>query len=104
MISTAVLFDLINIGLDFITFGLLGWFVDAIATMIFSIWFSHHNASLWSSRNVGRTLVAMVIDAVPFGDLTFPWTIQVAYTALTEREPVVQPRCRSGGGRNLKVA
>jgi hypothetical protein len=94
MIVVAVLLDFINIGLDFIAFGLLGWVIDAIATMVFGIWFSHFKSSLWSSRNVGRTLVTVVIDAVPLGDLTFPWTAQVAYTAFTERVSAVPASVR----------
>lgn len=87
MVGFAVIFDLVNIGVDFITFGIGGVFVDAAAALFFGIWFSHLGASLWSSRNVGRTILAMLLDAIPVGDLTFPWTWQVAYTAFTERHP-----------------
>jgi hypothetical protein len=84
LIVTAVLFDLLNIAVDFISFGLLGVFVDAFATIVLSLWFSHLGVSLWSSRNAGRTILAMVFDAFPVTDLTFPWTCQVMYTVFTE--------------------
>jgi hypothetical protein len=85
LIATAFFFDVLNIAADFISFGLLGIFVDAFAVIVLSLWFSHLGVSLWSSRNVGRTLLAMVLDAFPGTDLTFPWTWQVTYTVLTER-------------------
>ena len=85
LIFFAVFFDILNIAVDFISFGLLGIFVDAFAAIFLSLWFSHLGVSLWSSRNVGRTLLAMVLDAFPFTDMTFPWTCQVTFTILTER-------------------
>jgi hypothetical protein len=84
LIAAAIFFDLLNIAVDFISFGLLGIFVDAFATIILSLWFSHLGVSLWSSRNAGRTILAMILDAFPGTDLTFPWTCQVPYTVFTE--------------------
>lgn len=85
MITIAFMLDCLNIAVDFLTFGIGGFFMDAIITIVFTIWFSHLGASLFSSRNTLRTLGAILMDAFPFTDLAFPWTLQVAYTALTER-------------------
>ena len=87
MIAVAVVLDCMNIALDFVSFGLLGWMIDFLALGIFSIWLSTYNASLWSS-NPGLTLIATIIDAVPFGDLAFPWTWRIAYSVFNERESV----------------
>lgn len=92
MIAAAAVCDLVNIFIDFITFGLGGFFMDIITTTIFSLWFSHYGVSLISSRNALRTIGAFVLDAFPFTDLAFPWTWQVAYTALTERHPAPEAK------------
>ena len=89
MIAVAVLLDLINIGFDFVTFGIGGFFIDVITGGIFTIWFSHLDASLWSSNSIGWTLCAAGFSALPFTDLTFPWTVRVASHAFTSRHPVV---------------
>lgn len=88
MIGAAVICDLINIAVDFATLGIGGFIIDALTALFFSIWFWHLGVSLGSSRNAGRTILAILLDAFPVTDLTFPWTWQVAYTAFTERYPV----------------
>jgi hypothetical protein len=85
MIAIAFLCDLINLGVSFITFGLLDWFMDLVEVMVFSLWLSNHGASLWK-KNPGLTILATVVDAIPMGDITFPWTVRVAYSVYTERE------------------
>ena len=95
MVAVAFLLDLFNIVVDFMTFGIGGFFIDACTTIVFSIWFSHFGVSLGSSRNVGRTILAILLDAFPVTDLMFPWTLQVAYTAFTERHPTTM-------GQNVK--
>ena len=85
MVTVAFVLDCINIVVDFATIGMGGFFMDAIISIIFMIWFSHFGVSLGSSRNAGRTILAILLDAFPVTDLMFPWTLQVAYTAFTER-------------------
>ena len=85
MIACAFILDLLNIVVDFVTIGIGGFFMDGCIAIIFAIWFHHYSVSLGSSRNAGRTILAIVLDAFPVTDLMFPWTLQVAYTALTER-------------------
>ncbi len=94
--TTAVIFtclafgaDAVNILLDFIP--IVGFILvpinDFLAMLFFSIAFSHCNASLWSSKRAGGTLLTIVVDAIPFGDFTFPWTWRVASVAFNERFP-----------------
>ena len=86
MISVALFFDLINIGLDLVSFGAGGAFVDVgVATPTFTIWFSHLDASLWSSNSIGGTLLAIGLSFFPITDLSFPWTWRVARRAFTAR-------------------
>jgi hypothetical protein len=91
MIVVAVLLDLFNLLIGFISLELFGWFGDVLAAMIFSIWFSHYGVSLGSSKNIGWTLVVILVDMLPFGDLTFPWAIRVGYLAFHERKEAPPP-------------
>ena len=88
MIPIAAILDLINIVVDFLTFGIGGIFVDALSAGVFSIWCSHYGASLWSSKNIGWTLLALLFDLFPVTDLTFPWTTRVTMAIITERHPL----------------
>lgn len=85
MTVCAFLFDLGNIFLDAISLALLSPLTEICAVLFFSIWFSHNGASLWSGSRVGGTMLAMLVDAIPAGNLTFPWTIRVATAAFTAR-------------------
>ncbi len=96
MIGVAFTLDLMNIILEFISLGLLGWLIDLISTTIFSVWFYQHDINLWAGRNFMGTAAAVILDAIPVGDMFFPWTLRVAYTSLTERHPAAG---EEGGGR-----
>lgn len=85
IIVVAFIFDSINIGLDFVTFGILGWLVDLGAVVILSPWLAYYGINIWSGARIFGTLIAFAIDAVPFGDLVFPWTIRVAFAVVSAR-------------------
>ena len=85
MTAIAFILDGTNIVFDFITFGTGGIFMDVIIGGIFTIWFSHLGASLWSSNTIGWTLCAAGFSAFPITNLSFPWTARVASHAFTAR-------------------
>jgi hypothetical protein len=79
--------DLIEAGLDLIIIGfVLNPVVDMVAFIVFAIWFSHHDISLMSSRNVLRTLATFVGKFVPVISLIPLWTVCVVYTITSHGE------------------
>ena len=85
MIAVAFILESFGIALSFVTFGLLGWVTDIVMAMLFGIWFFHMGINIFASRSIFATLLVMVWSAIPLADITFPWTIRVAYTAFTAR-------------------
>lgn len=90
MIGIAFMMDLINLSVEYFTFGVGGILVDALSAAIFTLWMQNYGINLWGDKNTTWTLLTILVDAVPFGDLAFPWTVRVSYAVFTERKENVQ--------------
>ena len=88
MIGVAFALDLINILVEYITFGIGGIIMDLLSAAIFTLWLGNYNIKLWGNKNASLTLLATFVDLIPFGDLTFPWTVRVGYAVFTEKKEV----------------
>lgn len=94
--GVAFIFDLINILIEYLTFGIGGFIMDFVSAITFTLWLGHYDIRLWGNRNIGWSMATALIDMLPFGDLTFPWTIRVASLAFTERKEIpVETKKRS---------
>jgi presenilin-like A22 family membrane protease len=91
MTGFALIFDLFGIFLEFWSFGIGGVAMDVWSTIVFTIWFHHYEISVWGNKNVGWSLAAVFLDALPFTDLTLPWTFRVATLAFSERHALQKP-------------
>jgi hypothetical protein len=88
MIAIAFAFDLINICVEYFTFGVGGIIMDFITGAIFFLWFQRYDINLFGNRNTSLTLLAGFVDMVPGGDFFFPWTWRVGLAVLNERKEV----------------
>jgi hypothetical protein len=88
MIGMAFTLDLVNLCVEYITFGVGGIIVDFLSAAIFNFWLKDYKIDLWGDGNASFSLLAAFASAIPIADLCFPWTIRVGYAVLTERKEV----------------
>jgi len=86
MVGFAFIFDLTNVLVEYVSFGVGGVVMDAASAATFTFWFERYGVELWGGKNIGWSVATALIDMIPFGDFMFPWTIRVAILAFTERK------------------
>ena len=62
---------------------ILSMLADFVAVIIFSIWLSHLECSLWSPKNAGGTIIATAL-----GTILPTWTVRISSLVLSEREDI----------------
>src|SRR6185437_4988309 len=87
MTTIAAFFDVLNILAELIPFVgfFIGFVLDLVMAAVFYVWFAHYDIKLFSERNAGASMIALVFNALPITDLTFPWTIRVGSLAFSAR-------------------
>ena len=86
MITFAVFFDFVEFILDLMFIGLLAdILVDIVATLFFSIWFSHCGVSLARKYHLGF-LGTVTAKMIPFIEVIPFWTYFVWRTIQNERK------------------
>jgi hypothetical protein len=89
MTGIAIFLDLVAIAVEIIPVGgfVLGFVLDALIAVVFSMWFDHYHVNLWG-KNATGSFIALGMNAFPITDLTFPWAIRVGSLAFTAREEI----------------
>ncbi len=88
MAGAALSIDLIQAGLDFVPIAGMAanLVIEAAAAITFSIWLGEYGVNLWSSKNVGGTLLTLAIDALDIPFTGTAWVVRIGSVAFSERE------------------
>jgi hypothetical protein len=87
LVVIAALIDLIGFLLDWVTFGVGGFLMDAIAAIVLTLCLLPFGVFLFAPRNALGTLITAAISATPL-DIFCPWAIRVTMLIITQRHPV----------------
>lgn len=88
MIGGAVIYDLINIGLELITFGFgwtVNWIITIWATLTFWFWFKLRGVSFINPKQALFGGTSIVIKFIPWLDALPAWTALVITTIINTR-------------------